>query len=122
MTASDELNEQLNVGGTRNALTLAADLEAGAFHQVSSVAASGDYSGTFDKLLKVFGYEDRLREAERLREAGRKVGVGLAACVEVCRPMCSYHGSLSYNQPQYASVTLRMHPDGSVTILSGDAP
>jgi aerobic carbon-monoxide dehydrogenase large subunit len=96
-----------------------------AFPYVSPLGGTlsdSDYAGTFSKLLKVFGYEDRLREAERLRAAGRKVGIGLAACVEVCRPMCSYHGSLSYNQPQYASVTLRMHPDGSVTILSGDAP
>lgn len=84
--------------------------------------SDSDYTGAFDKLLKVFDYEGRLREAERLRAAGRLVGVGLASCVEVCRPMCSYAGSLSYNQPQYASVTLRMHPDGSVSILSGDAP
>src|SRR5690349_17886822 len=35
MTASDEQNETLNVGGTRNALELAADLDAGVFHQVS---------------------------------------------------------------------------------------
>ena len=41
MTASDELNEQLNVGGTRAALELADELDAGVFHQVSSIAASG---------------------------------------------------------------------------------
>ncbi len=45
MTASDELNEELNVGGTRSALDLAAALDAGVFHQVSSIAASGDYHG-----------------------------------------------------------------------------
>ena len=51
MTASDELNEKLNVGGTRNALALAGALEAGCFHQVSSVAASGEYHGTFDETM-----------------------------------------------------------------------
>jgi NAD(P)-dependent dehydrogenase (short-subunit alcohol dehydrogenase family) len=51
MSASDELNEQLNVGGTRAALELAAALEAGVFHQVSSIAASGDYHGTFDETM-----------------------------------------------------------------------
>jgi NAD(P)-dependent dehydrogenase (short-subunit alcohol dehydrogenase family) len=51
MTASDELNEQLNVGGTRSALDLAAALDAGLFHQVSSIAASGDYHGTFDETM-----------------------------------------------------------------------
>jgi NAD(P)-dependent dehydrogenase (short-subunit alcohol dehydrogenase family) len=51
MTASDELNETLNVGGTRAALSLAGALEAGIFHQVSSVAASGDYRGLFDESM-----------------------------------------------------------------------
>ena len=51
MTASDELNEQLNVGGTRAALDLAGALRAGVFHQVSSIAASGDYHGTFDETM-----------------------------------------------------------------------
>ncbi len=51
MTAPDELNEQLNVGGTRAALDLAAALDAGVFHQVSSIAAAGDYPGTFDETM-----------------------------------------------------------------------
>src|SRR3954452_16924977 len=51
MTATDELNEQLNVGGTRAAIELAGRLGAGVFHQVSSVAAAGDYSGTFDETM-----------------------------------------------------------------------
>ncbi|MGH3368560.1 MAG: SDR family oxidoreductase [Nocardioidaceae bacterium] len=51
MTASDELNEQLNVGGTRNALDLAADLGVGTFHHVSSVAVAGDYHGVFDETM-----------------------------------------------------------------------
>jgi short-subunit dehydrogenase/thioester reductase-like protein len=51
MTASDELNELLNVGGTRNALGLAGALGAGCFHQVSSVAASGEYAGDFDETM-----------------------------------------------------------------------
>jgi NAD(P)-dependent dehydrogenase (short-subunit alcohol dehydrogenase family) len=51
MTASDEMNEELNVGGTRAALSLAGALNAGVFHQVSSVAASGDYHGLFDETM-----------------------------------------------------------------------
>ena len=51
MTASDEQNETLNVGGTRNAIELAADLDAGCFHQVSSIAASGDYQGFWDETM-----------------------------------------------------------------------
>lgn len=51
MTASAALNEELNVGGTRAAIDLAADLGAGVFHQVSSIAASGDYAGLFDETM-----------------------------------------------------------------------
>ncbi len=51
MTASSELNEKLNVGGTREAVKLAETLEAGHFHQVSSIAAAGDYAGVFDETM-----------------------------------------------------------------------
>ena len=51
MTAADATNETMNVGGTRNALELAGELEAGYFHQVSSVAASGDYPRRFDETM-----------------------------------------------------------------------
>ena len=39
--------EQANVLGTRNALALAAELEAGCFHHMSSIAVAGRYPGAF---------------------------------------------------------------------------
>jgi NAD(P)-dependent dehydrogenase (short-subunit alcohol dehydrogenase family) len=51
MTADDETNETMNVGGTRNAVQLAGALEVSCFHQVSSVAAAGEYRGTFDETM-----------------------------------------------------------------------
>ena len=51
MTADDATNEQLNVGGTRNAVSLASALRAGCFHQVSSVAAAGEFQGRFDETM-----------------------------------------------------------------------
>ncbi|MFL5819192.1 MAG: SDR family oxidoreductase [Solirubrobacteraceae bacterium] len=47
MTADDEVNEALNVGGTRHAIELANAIEAGIFHHVSSIAAAGLYKGLF---------------------------------------------------------------------------
>ncbi|MDQ1685406.1 MAG: hypothetical protein QOC82_2143 [Frankiaceae bacterium] len=47
MTATEEANERANIEGTREALALAADLGAGVFHHVSSVAVAGEYRGTF---------------------------------------------------------------------------
>jgi thioester reductase-like protein len=51
MTADDDTNELLNVGGTRNALALAEAVGAGCFHQVSSIAVSGDFRGLFDETM-----------------------------------------------------------------------
>ena len=51
MTADDETNETMNVGGTRSAVQLAEALAVGCFHQVSSVAAAGEYRGTFDETM-----------------------------------------------------------------------
>jgi NAD(P)-dependent dehydrogenase (short-subunit alcohol dehydrogenase family) len=51
LTADDETNEVMNVGGTRHALELSDVLEAGCFHQVSSVAAAGEYDGPFDESM-----------------------------------------------------------------------
>lgn len=84
--------------------------------------ADSDYTGSFGRLISAFRYEDRLQEAARLRASGRRIGVGLAVCVDVNRPLCSITGALYYNQPNYAAVSIRVYPDGSVSIMSGDAP
>ncbi len=47
MTADEERNNKLNVGGTRHAIELANQLEPGHFHHVSSIAAAGSYKGHF---------------------------------------------------------------------------
>jgi NAD(P)-dependent dehydrogenase (short-subunit alcohol dehydrogenase family) len=47
MTAGDEINERLNVAGTRHAVELANALEAGRFHHMSSVAVTGEFKGMF---------------------------------------------------------------------------
>jgi NAD(P)-dependent dehydrogenase (short-subunit alcohol dehydrogenase family) len=76
MTASDATNEAMNVGGTRHALALAADLEVGCFHQVRSVAAAGEHRA-FDETMFAEGqhlpspYHRTKYESERIvREEG----------------------------------------------------
>ena len=61
MTASDDANERLNVGGTRNAVDLANALSAGHLHHVSSIAAAGEFRGLFR--------EDMFDEGQRLPSA-----------------------------------------------------
>ncbi|HEY7619006.1 MAG TPA: SDR family oxidoreductase [Solirubrobacteraceae bacterium] len=61
MTADDEVNERMNVAGTRNAVALANALEVGCLDHVSSVAASGLYKGLFR--------EDMFDEGQKLPSA-----------------------------------------------------
>jgi NAD(P)-dependent dehydrogenase (short-subunit alcohol dehydrogenase family) len=58
MTAGAEAQEIANVEGTRHAVELAGSIEAGCFHQISSIAAAGLYKGEWR--------EDMFEEAERL--------------------------------------------------------
>ncbi|MEO9323636.1 SDR family oxidoreductase [Nocardioides sp. C4-1] len=72
MTADDATNEVMNVGGTRNAVSLASALDAGTFHQVSSVAAAGEFRGRFDETMFAEGqhlpspYHRTKYESERI--------------------------------------------------------
>ena len=58
MTADAETQEIANVEGTRHAVELAGAIDAGCFHQVSSIAAAGLYRGEWR--------EDMFEEAEKL--------------------------------------------------------
>ncbi len=72
LTADDATNETMNVGGTREALALAASLRTGCFHQVSSVAAAGDFRDRFDETMFAEGqhlpsaYHRTKYESERI--------------------------------------------------------
>jgi len=58
MSADEEANARLNVGGTENAVDLANAVGAGIFHHVSSIAAAGMYKGHFT--------EDMFDEGQKL--------------------------------------------------------
>ncbi len=58
ITAKADVQELANVEGTRHAIELSGALDAGIFHQVSSIAAAGLYRGRWR--------EDMFDEAERL--------------------------------------------------------
>ena len=72
MTADERTNVATNVGGTQEALALAADIRAGVFHHVSSVAVAGDFRGVFTEEMFDEGqrlpssYHATKFEAERL--------------------------------------------------------
>ena len=72
MTAGAADNEELNVGGTRRALAVAARLRARHFHHVSSIAVAGEHAGVFTEEMFDEGqelpsaYHATKYEAERL--------------------------------------------------------
>ncbi|WP_082878408.1 SDR family oxidoreductase, partial [Oleiphilus sp. HI0067] len=56
--ASEEVQQTVNIDGTRNAIAAAKAMKAGCFHHVSSIAAAGLYRGVFR--------EDMFKEAQKL--------------------------------------------------------
>ncbi len=70
---------------------------------------SGDYPRVLAEALRRFDYEAARRQQAQLREQGRLVGIGLAT-------FCELSG------PGWESATVRVHPDGSVTVLCGITP
>jgi NAD(P)-dependent dehydrogenase (short-subunit alcohol dehydrogenase family) len=60
LTADADSQKLANIGGTKNALELAAVIKAGCFHHTSSIAAAGLYPGVFR--------EDMFDEAEGLKD------------------------------------------------------
>ncbi|MFD5090606.1 SDR family oxidoreductase [Amycolatopsis thailandensis] len=72
LTADDEASIKANVEGTAQVIALAADLNAGCLHHVSSVAVAGDHEGIFTEEMFDVGqrlvtpYHRTKFEAERL--------------------------------------------------------
>ncbi len=64
---------------------------------------TGEYEKTLDRLLEVCDYEGLIREQREAREAGRIMGVGVAAYVEVC------------GFESWGAARVQVHADGSVT-------
>jgi thioester reductase-like protein/enoyl-[acyl-carrier-protein] reductase (NADH) len=72
MTSDDAVNDRINIEGTRQVIEVAARIEAGRLHHVSSVAVAGDYEGVFTEDMFDVGqplpspYHRTKFEAERL--------------------------------------------------------
>ncbi|HJU20012.1 MAG TPA: xanthine dehydrogenase family protein molybdopterin-binding subunit [Stellaceae bacterium] len=81
---------------------------------------SGDYATTLDLALKAAdyaGFEGRRREAAG---RGKLRGLGIATYIEACGiAPSSVVGSLGARAGLYESAAIRVHPTGSVTVLTG---
>src|SRR5580704_14373252 len=81
---------------------------------------SGDYGTTLELALKAadyHGFEGRRREA---MTRGKLRGIGIATYIEACGIAPSaVVGSLGARAGLFESAAVRMHPTGSVTVLTG---
>jgi carbon-monoxide dehydrogenase large subunit len=98
-------------------------IPANAFPYQTPVALqydSGDYQTTLELALKAAGYgefEARRQEAAR---RGKLRGIGLATYIEACGIAPSaVVGSLGARAGLFESAAVRVHPTGSVTVLTG---
>jgi carbon-monoxide dehydrogenase large subunit len=78
---------------------------------------TGDYPGALDRVLEAGGYAELRREQAERRQRGDVVqlGLGLSVYVEITGP------SMEAGAP-HENATVEVHPDGSVTVLTGTSP
>jgi len=87
---------------------------------VALVYDSGNYEALFDKAENLSGYEALRKEQESARSEGRLVGIGFASCIEASGPAPSAVAvGLGAAIGLFESGTIRVHPTGKVTVLTG---
>ena len=86
---------------------------------------SGNYGPTLDKALELVGYEELRREQAARRESpdGKLLGIGLSTYIEMCglAPSQVLH-ALKYAAGGWDAATIRCHPTGKVTVVTGTSP
>jgi carbon-monoxide dehydrogenase large subunit len=81
---------------------------------------SGDYDALFDKLVEISDYEALVRQRDEARKQGRLVGIGISGCIEACGLGPSKVViSLGSGVGLWESSTVRVHPSGKVTVMTG---
>jgi carbon-monoxide dehydrogenase large subunit len=84
---------------------------------------SGDYPGTFKKLLDEAKYTDLRRDQEEARRNGRHLGIGIASYVEICGLGPSQvAGAVGFQGGLWESAIVRVHPTGKVNVYIGASP
>ncbi len=101
-----------------------------AFDEPTGVASglqydSGNYEETFDHALRRVDYEGLRREQAERRERGdtKQLGIGLSSYIEMCGLAPSQVlAALSYGAGGWDAATIRCHPTGKVTVVTGTSP
>ncbi len=81
---------------------------------------SGNYPALFDKIEELSDYQALRQEQASARENGRIVGVGFSSCIEASGPAPSAVAvGLGAAVGLFESGTIRVHPTGKITALTG---
>jgi len=87
---------------------------------VAMIYDSGDYDKLFDKVVQVSNYPELLKQRDEARAAGKLVGIGVSGCIEASGPAPSQVAvGLGAGVGLWESGTVRVHPSGKVTVLTG---
>ena len=81
---------------------------------------SGDYQAALNQALSIVDYKKARAEQAEARNNGRLVGIGIASYVEICGlgPSAMFPQGVQ----GWESSTVRIEPDGKVTVLTGISP
>lgn len=84
---------------------------------------SGDYHQALDRALEALDYPAIRREQESLRQQNRYIGIGFSTYVEMCGLGPSQvAGAVGFQGGLWESATIRLHPSGKATVLTGISP
>jgi aerobic carbon-monoxide dehydrogenase large subunit len=96
-------------------------------HEIAAGLAldSGNFEATFDKALERADYEGLRREQEERRQRSdtKQLGIGLSSYIEMCGLAPSQVlAALKYGAGGWDAATVRCHPTGKVTVVTGSSP
>jgi carbon-monoxide dehydrogenase large subunit len=86
---------------------------------------SGNYHVTMEKAKRLVGYDEVRREqqANDGRRDGKLLGVGFSTYIEMCGLAPSQLlAALKYGAGGWEAATIRCHPTGKVTVITGTSP
>jgi carbon-monoxide dehydrogenase large subunit len=86
---------------------------------------SGNYQAALDKAKELVGYDELRREQQASggRRDGRLLGVGISTYIEMCGLAPSQVlAALKYGAGGWDAATIRCHPTGKVTVITGTSP
>ncbi len=84
---------------------------------------SGDYHQALDRALTMLDYPTLRQEQESLRKQNKYIGIGFSTYVEMCGLGPSQvAGAVGFQGGLWESATIRLHPSGKATVLTGISP